>query len=111
MMKTNEGERMKNGFMVRQGDVLLVKITELPLNIVKKDKVLAYGEVTGHKLRFSSEQVTVFKNGNDEQFVQVLESSPLLHEEHETVVVPKGVFKVVLQRELSLLNQTKQVVD
>jgi hypothetical protein len=95
----------------RQGDVLLIKLDELPSGLVLKDKVLAYGEVTGHKHRFESEQVCVFKDGQEQQFVKVEKTSPLLHEEHGTINVPKGVYRVVLQRELDLLGVVRQVLD
>lgn len=97
--------------MFRQGDVLLVKIDKLPSGLKEKDKILAYGEVTGHRHQFSSEQVCVFENEQKQQFVDVQEDSPLLHEEHNIIQVPKGVYKVVLQREFDIIAGVRQVMD
>ena len=96
---------------IRQGDVMLVKIAELPKNVTEKDKTLAYGEVTGHSHRFENETVTVFKDANEQQYVQVEQESTLIHEEHAHAQVPKGIYEVRLQREVDLLGEVRQVAD
>jgi hypothetical protein len=97
--------------MFRQGDVLLVKIDSLPVGLRVKDKILAYGESTGHKHMFRSRQVQVFENDLHEQFVQTNQESTLLHEEHEQIQIPKGSYKVVLQREFDIISRVRQVLD
>ena len=90
--------------MFRQGDVLLVKINEneLPASLKSKDMVLAYGEVTGHKHQFKDEPeqiVQVFENEGN-QYVKVKSDKAVLrHEEHAPVTMPKGDYKVILQKE------------
>ena|SRR3990167_8461613 len=96
----------------RQGDVGIIEIDKLPANLVKKDSVIALGELTGHKHQFRSKQVQVFADESGQQFVEVKQASPLLHEEHDQLEVPKGVYRIAMQRELDLIKQTqKQVLD
>lgn len=103
---------MKGTKMIRQGDVALIEIEELPKNLKKKDLVIALGEITGHHHRFESKQVQVFADDSGQQFVQVKQPSQLIHEEHHQLEIPKGVFKVVMQRELDIVNDVaRQVLD
>jgi len=96
---------------IRQGDVLLTKISKLPKGLVKKDKVIALGEVTGHSHRFESEAVCVFKDKKGKQYVDVQQEAELVHEEHENLQIPKGKYVVSPQREVDLLGQVRQVMD
>jgi len=96
--------------MYRQGDVLLKKINELPKNLTEKDKILAYGEATGHKHQFVSPTVTVLTDGTT-QFCVVEEESVLEHEEHENIQIPAGIYEVVPQVEFDLLEGVRQVMD
>ena len=97
--------------MFRQGDVLLKEITKLPNNLVVKNKILAYGEATGHHHRFVSEQVQVYKDNEGKQFVEVTEPSKLVHEEHAELEIPKGTYVVVTQREFDVIQGIRQVQD
>lgn len=98
--------------LIRQGDVLLVEVSQLPKGLKEKDKTIAFGEATGHHHRFETEQVQVFVDGSEQQFVQVKKPSKLIHEEHQELEIPKGNFKVVLQREFDVLNDSvRKVMD
>ena len=97
--------------IIRQGDVLLETVDEIPKGSkVKDDKILAYGEVTGHHHRFETPQVTVYAQG-DTQYAVVDKESTLMHEEHENLQVPKGIYKVKIQREFDLMTGIRQVYD
>ena len=96
---------------IRQGDVLLRRISKLPNDLKEKNKILAYGEVTGHKHQFNSEQVLVFEDEQRNQFIDVKEKAELLHEEHKNVLVPKGKYEVFLQREYDLVVGIRSVTD
>lgn len=109
-MKNNHKEVNKME-CYRQGDVMLVKITKLPSKLKEKDKILALGEVTGHKHQFRSNQVQVFADEQKQQFVKLHKPARLEHEEHQHLEIPKGVFKVVLQREFDILEGTRTVLD
>jgi hypothetical protein len=84
----------------RQGDILLRKIKKLPNNLKPKNKILAYGEVTGHKHQFVDENALVFTNEQNQQYVEVLgEPAMLKHEEHANILIPVGDYEVVNQQE------------
>lgn len=115
----------------RQGDVLLVRISNDPqvgLPSGLKDQtpedriVLAYGEVTGHAHALAEVSTKTKPEGkvkafsatpwdaSAERFIQVLETTALKHEEHDPVVLDKGVYKVVRQNEYSP-EAIRQVAD
>lgn len=92
----------------RQGDVLLVRIDVLPSDAapctIKGDVILAYGEVTGHAHRLAPATVKPFAKGGAwsptaERFIQALEGAQLTHEEHATIALPPGNYRVVQQVE------------
>jgi len=85
--------------MVRQGDLLIVKVDELPEGCVKPGhRVLAEGEATGHKHELDSGDVYE-KEGT--LFFRVLDDqhTTLKHEEHGPITFAPGVYKVIRQRE------------
>jgi len=113
--------------MFRQGDVLLYKIGYIPgnnfrpiggevkqsiltkfRNLFSKTKdriVLAYGEQTGHHHSFPwSRGVTFFRDdgGSGGGYLHVAdETANLTHQEHGTIEVPKGDYRVVQQRQFT----------
>ena len=87
----------------RQGDVLLMKVERLPEEAVlmeteKHRVVLAYGEVTGHAHAISTDVAAMYSH-NNERFLHVTPGAELVHEEHSTIFLEPGVYKVVQQRE------------
>lgn len=96
--------------VMRQGDVLLVPTSEVPAGREVKTAdgrvILAYGEVTGHAHAFAKEiaqlgTVVHTRTKNGREFLQVVEEAPLVHEEHDTVVVAPGCYEVRRQVEYS----------
>jgi len=112
----------------RHGDILLIKIDELPKNIkfkTKKDKVILKGEVTGHAHRLKGNakilevaeriannpigvwdgQMLVANTITAEPKSQVIgyavvkEPTELIHEEHNTITLPVGTYEIKRQRE------------
>lgn len=110
-----ENAPMSKKFLARQGDVMvrqvdpvthtklqevwesgLAKVTPRDNNRV----VLAYGEVTGHAHAFHSPKVAMFRaDGLGGTYIKVDETAELVHEEHDTITVPPGLYEVVRQRE------------
>lgn len=95
--------------LFRQGDVLLMRIDSIPADavpcVVKGDVILAWGEVTGHAHRIAPESVKPFAKGGiwsptAERYIRALEGGAnLTHEEHSTIALPAGNYRVVQQRE------------
>ena len=89
-------------FHVRQGDVLLVAVPAIPADAVRQARhgrlVLAEGEATGHAHAIAEPDAREFRVG-DERFVLVRSAAQLIHEEHATIDLPPGAYRVVIQRE------------
>lgn len=102
---------MKVGQYYQQGDVIIRKIDKLPEGLENQgDKILQYGETTGHMHQFSRDAaVNVFttpgmaKEGgitiNFGKYIEVKEPSILYHEEHKAFTVDPGLYAVDIVRE------------
>lgn len=94
----------------RQGDVLLIE-QPLPrswlparLSRVARDAgrlVLAYGEVTGHAhvIDAPEDEAVQLSDKDNQRFLSLMSDANLVHEEHDTIKVPKGTYRVVQQEQ------------
>jgi hypothetical protein len=98
----------------RQGDVLLQKVDAMPEGVVPvtwdNRIVLAYGEVTGHAHAISTLHATMFTR-QGERYLDVKPGAQLVHEEHATIAIPEGFYKVVQQREYVPQSAPRDVAD
>ncbi len=104
----------------RQGDVLLQKIDQLPesaqpVEFENRENsenriVLAYGEVTGHCHALSTATACMY-TFLGERLIDVKEGALLRHEEHATIKLPQGVYKVIQQREYVPEAPPRDVLD
>lgn len=85
--------------MYQQGDVLLTKIENLPDGGKKHSNVLAEGEATGHTHRATGENVAVLEGEKEELFLSAPSGATIVHEEHKTLEVPPGYYRVRQVRE------------
>lgn len=92
--------------MYRQGDVLIVAVDKMPsgTTLVKRTErgvVLAEGKVTGHAHRIPSRHASLYRTEDDARFLRVGGSAPvaLQHEEHSTVKLPKGDYRITIHHE------------
>jgi hypothetical protein len=118
--------------MFRQGDVLIVKDARAHAQgvAVPKDAgrvVLAYGEVTGHAHAIRSRSAQLFEAAPKEDRTtdgdrawarasRILQVSAkagveLRHEEHATIPLPPGNYRIVQQREWSIEDEARNVAD
>lgn len=99
-----------------QGDIILERVPDAPSasrNPINLDPdgavVLARGEVTGHRHRFLGGDVTMFRDDGLASGVPpelylghvkiAAPSADLIHEEHATITLPNGLYRVRRQRE------------
>ena len=87
----------------RQGDVLVTR-TAIPAAAKpgKRDKgriVLAYGEVTGHAHAIESKAVQILEHEGARYIRVPKKGAHLSHEEHGSIKLAPGDYKVVIQRE------------
>jgi len=90
----------KNKLQYRQGDIGLAKISK-PNNLpdIQKRKILAEGEVTGHLHEVQGDNATLYGDTPQTMILEVREPSELTHDEHSTILIEPGWYKVVRQRE------------
>ncbi len=103
--------------LIRQGDVLLVPIAQIPEDARKGPDgavVLALGEATGHAHRIDDPRAQSWARGPDERFVLIDGDDPvaLVHEEHDTLDVPPGAWRIQRQREFEpTIRRPRWVAD
>jgi len=92
--------------VLRQGDVLLVPVDEIPdgLKEVPRESgrlVLAHGEATGHAHVIEGEAELLAADVEDleQRFLRVEQEAELVHDEHDTITVEPGEYEVRRQRE------------
>lgn len=94
--------------LYRQGDVLIRGIDKIPTNLTAVPRengrvILAHGEVTGHAHAVVGDEVLFLAADLDEMSQRFLrvegEGATIVHEEHDTIILPPGLYEVVRQRE------------
>ncbi len=103
---------MKTLKTIRQGDVLLQEIKKINTKKqIGKDKfTLAYGEKTGHHHDIIG-NLKVFETPQKQILLEVERPSMLTHQEHQHIKIEPGLYKVVIQREYTLLDEVQHVID
>lgn len=104
-----------SGTMQRQGDILIIRIDELPEEFEEKARIdgqiiLAYGEVTGHKHAVKDIEVKWFGDIRGEQVLQAEQPFTLVHEEHAPLTFAPGLYRVIRQYEATA-DDLRQVLD
>jgi hypothetical protein len=93
----------------RQGDVLLECIPSLPKKLTKLARengqlILAHGSATGHSHAVSTPRCDLHTSAAEPGvvFLEVRAAkAQLTHNEHATIVLPKGIYRVSRQSEYS----------
>lgn len=102
--------------MYRQGDLLIVEIDKIPnkkrLRKVK-DKIILRGEATGHAHQLVGGDLYSERWGSGlglgvgqgrsgpNMYIDIGKTAKIVHQEHDTLELPKGSYQVVRQREYS----------
>lgn len=103
--------------MYRQGDVLIVRVDSCPAEAtpikreMNEDVILAHGEVTGHAHRICSRHATMYRTESDARYMRVTAPVALTHEEHTTIDIPAGNYRVTIHTEYVPGELPRQVVD
>jgi len=100
----------------RQGDILLIRRNRafIPESAKPKvDKIVAEGEGHGHQHSFAATApVVLYDTGSPlVQYGVVKEASVLEHQEHESFTVPAGTYEIIRQREATLEDTERAVMD
>ena len=99
----------------RQGDVLLVPVDEVPAGkSVKREGsklILARGEATGHHHAVMERNAELIESA-EAVYLKIMEApAHLTHQEHATITVAPGTYRVVRQREYQPKELPRRVVD
>jgi hypothetical protein len=92
--------------MYRQGDLLIILVESIPEKLTSVGRehgrvVLAHGEATGHAHAIEAEGAALFRDRDHMDAFLIVSGQPvaLRHDEHDTIVIPPGQYRVVRQRE------------
>ena len=102
--------------LYRQGDVLIERIAKLPKNLKSIPRengrvILAHGEVTNHSHSIAESHAILYDEGNGASVLEVADALALLvHEEHATITLEPGVYRVRRQREYTP-TEIRRVAD
>jgi len=102
--------------MVRQGDILLVLVDgDVPrgARVVEREGgsiVIAHGEATGHRHRVRSNDAELYERAT-ERFLRARAPVELVHEEHGTIELRAGLYKVLRQREYVPQSMPREIAD
>lgn len=97
--------------MYRQGDLLIVP-GPIPAYVFQRENALVEsgiverGEATGHAHRLIGGQV--FMDGG---FLRTDGTAHLVHDEHDTIILPEGDYRVLRQREFLASGEWSTVND
>jgi hypothetical protein len=87
--------------LFRQGDIYIESVRCLPEGAIKQfSTVLADGELTGHRHRILDFRTASVFDARGEMFIDVVaDRAEVVHEEHATIELNCGVYRVWRQRE------------
>lgn len=98
----------------RHGDVLVATTTEMPEEVqLQPHTILAKGEITGHAHRIAEPGAALlFQSVTDNNLYLkiVAAQATLVHEEHKPIVLPRGTYRVWIQREYTP-QEIHRVID
>jgi hypothetical protein len=111
---SRKGETIVKRLPIRQGDVMLVPVNDIPEGAkVRKGKgklTIAYGEVTGHHHTLVGD-AELLDTKAGEVFARIMGPAKITHQEHGAIVLDPGVWKYVQQREYVAPELARAVLD
>lgn len=112
-MMSEPKQPWKTGKHARQGDIMLIKLAELPEQAKPQDNkdrvVLAWGEATGHAHAIPTTHAAAYEWQGD-TLVKVKPGAQLVHEEHTAIPLTRGVYQLRRQVEYTP-ERLRQVAD
>lgn len=98
--------------MYRHGDVFVTAVTAIPSDARPLPQcVLAEGELTGHSHHIrESGAAELFEHQGGRYLRVSAEMATLIHQEHAPIVLPRGTYRVWIQREYTP-QEIRRVID
>jgi hypothetical protein len=93
--------------------VIIAAVDTLPEHVHKRsDLILAMGELTGHAHRVEADEAAELYEFGDLLFLHVIGGpASVVHEEHNLIRLPPGVYRVWRQREYDPLTDEHPIED
>jgi hypothetical protein len=86
--------------IIRQGDILFTRIDGIPTGATPvADRIIARGETTGHAHRLRAGRGRSLLAIGTVMYIHARYQAHVDHEEHSTVTLPMGDYKITRQRE------------
>lgn len=105
--------------LYQQGDVLFFKVENF--SNIKKEKIesknnkliVAEGEATGHNHAIDSDNGFLYKDLESEcLLLELLKKSEVKHQEHHSIFLPKGKYKINIVKEYDhFFEESRRVYD
>lgn len=100
----------------RHGDLAFEPVKEIKGSEVKFNNsfVLAYGEHSGHKHVITKVrgELKIFKDSSGQYCIDVEDEAKITHEEHKTITIKKGIYKINNEREYDYFSlEINKVID
>ncbi len=97
---------------IQQGDVGLERVANVPKDATRKEgRTVAYGEATGHHHTFVEDTVELYEK-DGVLYVNAPEGGTLTHQEHGTIEVEPGVWRMKPVHEYDYdTEERKRVID
>ena len=98
--------------MWRHGDVLIAAVRAIPDGATElRQTVLARGEITGHSHRIRERDAAELWEAGGALYLKITaDSATVVHQEHRPITLPRGTYRVWIQREYSP-SAIRRVVD
>jgi len=118
MKERSENEKQEDQ-MIRQGDVLLVRVATVEdgRDVAENGRlVLAHGEVTGHAHtvvmdRPQTDTGKLIESVHGRRYLCLSGPATLTHQEHGSIALAPGDYRVIRQMEWTDENEPRQVAD
>lgn len=114
----SEKFRTARGAMKDAGKAVMAgieKLTDAAVSTIPREKgkiVLAYGEGTGHMHAIADKTTEFFQCDDGRRILLVNdEEAKLVHDEHDTITIPKGEYEIIHQREYDPELHSRPVID
>jgi hypothetical protein len=103
---------------IQQGDVLFQEVVSLPVGASKMPNagqiIVARGEQTGHRHVIISDQAETWSftsNGVTELYLEVQAPVTIQHDEHKSLSIPTGIYRVGRVKEYDYFSQMERQVQ
>ena len=101
--------------IIQQGDVIIESVDSIPTDCTPGKLrqgciILAEGETTGHAHRISEVAGVVFREKDGMFYLENKHELTVNHEEHKTVTIPPGTWRVRKVREYDHFAEEARVV-